>query len=61
MAIIDTGIDGNHTALDDLDDDNSTDDPKVIAFFDAINNPGPPMVAKFSLTMIMDMELIALE
>ena len=40
MAIIDTGIDGNHTALDDLDDDNSTDDPKVIAFFDAINNPG---------------------
>ena len=39
MAIIDTGIDGNHTALDDLDDDNSTD-PKVIAFFDAINNPG---------------------
>ena len=40
MAIIDTGIDGNHTALDDLDDDNSTDDPKVIAFFDAIKNPG---------------------
>ena len=39
MAIIDTGIDGNHTALDDLDDDNSTDDPKVIAFYDAINNP----------------------
>ena len=28
MAIIDTGIDGNHTALDDLDDDNMTDDPK---------------------------------
>ena len=39
MAIIDTGIDGNHTALDDLDDDNSTDDPKVVAFYDAINNP----------------------
>ncbi len=39
MAIIDTGLDGNHTALDDLDDDNSTDDPKVIAFYDAINNP----------------------
>lgn len=39
MAIIDTGIDGNHTALDDLDDDNSTDDPKILAFYDAVNNP----------------------
>ena len=40
MAIIDTGIDGNHTALDDLDDDNTTNDPKIVAFYDAINNPG---------------------
>ena len=40
MAIIDTGIDGNHSGLDDLDDDNSTNDTKVIAFYDAINNPG---------------------
>ena len=40
MEIIDTGIDGNHTALDDLDDDNMTDDPKIVAFYDAINNPG---------------------
>ena len=40
MAIIDTGIDGNHTALDDLDDDNATNDPKIVAFYDAINNPG---------------------
>tara|TARA_B100000700_G_scaffold120219_1_gene135019 strand:- start:374 stop:2377 length:2004 start_codon:yes stop_codon:yes gene_type:complete len=39
MAIIDTGIDGNHTALDDLDDDNSTNDPKILAFYDAVNNP----------------------
>ena len=39
MAIIDTGIDGNHTALDDLDDDNSTNDPKIVAFYDAINHP----------------------
>ena len=39
MAIIDTGIDGNHTALDDLDDDNTTNDPKIVAFYDAINNP----------------------
>ena len=40
MAIIDTVIDGNHTALDDLDDDNTTNDPKIVAFYDAINNPG---------------------
>ena len=40
MAIIDTGIDGNHTALDDLDDDNMTAAPKIVAFYDAINNPG---------------------
>ena len=40
MAIIDTGIDANHSGLDDLDDDNSTNDTKVIAFYDAINNPG---------------------
>ena len=40
VAIIDTGIDGAHAGLDDLDDDNSTDDPKVIAFYDVVNNPG---------------------
>jgi len=40
VAIIDTGIDGAHSSLDDLDDDNSTTDPKVIAFYDAVNNPG---------------------
>jgi len=40
MAIIDTGIDANHSGLDDLDDDNSTNDTKVIAFYDAVNNPG---------------------
>ncbi|MBK70085.1 MAG: hypothetical protein CMB53_01615 [Euryarchaeota archaeon] len=40
MAIIDTGIDGNHSGLDDLDDDNSTHDPKILAFYDAVNNPG---------------------
>ncbi len=40
MAIIDTGIDGNHSGLDDLDDDNSTNDPKILAFYDAVNNPG---------------------
>ncbi len=40
MAIIDTGIDGNHSGVDDLDDDNSTHDPKILAFYDAVNNPG---------------------
>ena len=40
VAIIDTGIDGAHASLDDLDDDNSTYDPKVIGFYDAVNNPG---------------------
>lgn len=40
VAIIDTGIDANHSGLDDLDDDPTTNDPKVIAFYDAINNPG---------------------
>ncbi len=40
VAIIDTGIDGSHVGLDDQDDDNSTHDPKIIAFYDVINNPG---------------------
>ena len=39
VSIIDTGIDSDHVGLDDLDDDNSTDDSKVIAFYDAVNNP----------------------
>ena len=39
VAIIDTGIDSLHVGLDDHDDDNTTDDPKVIAFYDPVNNP----------------------
>ena len=39
VAVIDTGIDSMHVGLDDLDDDNSTNDPKVIAFYDAVNAP----------------------
>jgi len=39
VAIIDTGIDGAHESLDDQDDDNTTNDPKVIAFYDPVNNP----------------------
>ena len=40
VAIIDTGIDGAHASLDDLDDDDTTYDPKVIGFYDPVNNPG---------------------
>jgi serine protease AprX len=39
ICVIDSGIDANHTSLDDLDDINSTGDPKVIAFYDASNSP----------------------
>jgi hypothetical protein len=39
VAIIDTGIDSYHMGLDDIDDDNSTNDSKVIAFYDAVNTP----------------------
>ena len=39
VAIIDTGIDGDHVGLDDLDDDNETNDRKVIGFYDVINRP----------------------
>jgi serine protease AprX len=39
ICIIDSGIDANHTALDDMDDLNTTNDPKVIAFYDASNSP----------------------
>ena len=39
VAIIDTGIDGAHASLDDQDDDPETVDPKVVAFYDPVNNP----------------------
>lgn len=39
VAVIDTGIDGMHVGLDDMDDDNNTDDPKIIGFYDPVNNP----------------------
>jgi len=39
VAIIDTGLDGNHSSLDDQDDDPSTYDPKIIGFYDAVNSP----------------------
>jgi len=38
VAVLDTGVNAAHVALDDMDDDASTDDPKMLAFFDAYNN-----------------------
>jgi len=38
-AVIDSGIDGNHTDLNDMDDINNTIDPKIIAFYDAASSP----------------------
>ena len=44
IAIVDTGIDGTHVGLDDLDDNPLTDDPKITGFYDAIytNAEHPP-------------------
>jgi len=39
IAVIDTGIDAEHVGLDDLDDNNATDDRKVVAFYDAKDMP----------------------
>lgn len=39
VAIIDTGLDGNHSSLDDQDDDPTTYDPKILGFYDAVNSP----------------------
>jgi serine protease AprX len=38
VAVLDTGINGDHVYLDDLDDDPGTDDPKMLAFYDAYTN-----------------------
>ena len=40
IAIIDTGIDPLHVGLNDFDDDPTTADPKVIAFYDALDESG---------------------
>ena len=40
VAIIDTGLDGNHLGLDDQDDDPETNDPKILGFYDAVNDAG---------------------
>ena len=40
IAIIDTGIDPLHVGLNDFDDDATTADPKVIGFYDALDESG---------------------
>jgi subtilisin family serine protease len=40
IAIIDTGIDPLHVGLNDFDDDPLTSDPKVVAFYDALDDSG---------------------
>ena len=40
IAIIDTGIDPLHVGLNDFDDDPLTNDPKVVAFYDALDESG---------------------
>ncbi len=42
VALLDTGVDCRHISLDDMDDDPSTDDPKVIAFVDMVNGLAAP-------------------
>jgi len=37
VAIIDTGLDPNHVGINDFDDDPSTYDPKIVAFYDALD------------------------
>lgn len=42
VALVDTGVDVAHSALDDMDDDPSTDDPKLLAFKDFVNKQDYP-------------------
>ncbi|WP_052712666.1 MULTISPECIES: S8 family serine peptidase [Methanosarcina] len=38
VAVVDTGIDATHPDLDDLDDNPSTNDPKVVGWIDYVNS-----------------------
>lgn len=42
VAILDTGVDPKHLSLDDMDDDISTFDPKIVAFKDFVNERKEP-------------------
>ncbi|HJM61998.1 MAG: S8 family serine peptidase [Candidatus Poseidoniia archaeon] len=38
VAIVDTGVDGTHVGLDDLDDNPLTDDPKILVYYNAYDD-----------------------
>lgn len=38
VAIVDTGVDGQHVGLDDMDDDPLTEDPKILRYYNAIED-----------------------
>lgn len=42
IAFLDTGIDATHVSLDDLDDNLTTNDPKVIGWYDVVNGRPAP-------------------
>lgn len=42
LAVLDTGINAAHVSLDDMDDVDITDDPKLVTFFDAYANSTAP-------------------
>jgi serine protease AprX len=42
VAVVDTGIDTTHPDLDDLDDNPSTNDPKVVGWIDYVNSKSSP-------------------
>jgi serine protease AprX len=51
IAVVDTGVDGSHVGLDDLDDDPLTDDLKIIGYYDAIEDQEyPPETSRDSGT-----------
>jgi len=38
VAVVDTGVDGQHVGLDDMDDDPLTDDPKILRYYNAYDD-----------------------
>jgi len=42
VSVVDTGIYADHTDLDDLDDNVTTDDPKILGWIDYVNHQSDP-------------------
>jgi len=42
VAVLDTGVNSAHVSLDDMDDIDETDDPKLVTFFDSYANSTAP-------------------